>query len=70
MSQPVQLDPPIPVEVVGKGEGYAVGWIDYSQEHDLLWIVMLDTREVWMAENKEIRACYNWSLGRRKPEVK
>lgn len=61
-----QLDPPIPVEVLGKGRGFCLGWIDYSQEHDLLWIVADDTtREVWCVPNAEIRMQTNWSLGRR-----
>lgn len=61
----IQLNPPIPVDVLGKGEGYAVGWIDYSQEHDLFWVVFLDNRECWIVPNKEVCACRNWSLERR-----
>lgn len=41
----LQLNPPIPV-ATPKGAGYAMGWIDYFQEHDLLWIVGQDTGEV------------------------
>ena len=29
-----QLDPPIPLHVLGKGDGYALGVIDYGQEHN------------------------------------
>lgn len=60
----LQLNPAIPVEIVSKGEGYAVGWIDYSQEHNLLWIILLDSGECWIAPNKEVRACKNWTLER------
>jgi hypothetical protein len=61
----LQLNPPIPVEVIGKGKGYAVAWLDYSQEHDLLWgCFMDDTREFWIVPNRLIRAQINWSMGR------
>ena len=61
-----QLNPTIPVEVVSKGPGTALGWIDYSQEHHLLWIVAIDaTREIWIAPNTDVRVQANWSLGRR-----
>lgn len=61
----IQLNPTIPVFVIDKGEGYAIGWIDYSQEHTLLWIVAFnDTGEVWIAPNNEVRMQCNYSLGR------
>lgn len=59
----LQLNPTIPV-TTPKGEGYALGWIDYSQEHDLLWIVGQDTGEVWVVPNKSVRMCVNWTMGR------
>jgi hypothetical protein len=64
----LQLNPTIPVVVTSKGnaKGYAIGWIDYSQEHDLLWVVALDDGgEIWMALNKDIRFQSNWSMGRK-----
>jgi hypothetical protein len=61
----IQLDPYIPVDTP-KGEGYAVGWIDYSQEHHLMWIVMLDAGFVWIFENQHIRVIANDTVGRAK----
>jgi hypothetical protein len=61
----IQLNPTIPVETA-KGKGYALALIDYGPEHDLLWVVFLDdTRECWTFNNKEIRAQYNITMGRR-----
>lgn len=66
MSKMLQLDPSIPVHVLEKGNGEAVGWIDYSKECDLLWIVALDTNgEVWIVPNKDIRFINNYSIGRK-----
>jgi len=46
MSKLLQLDPSIPVHVIGKGNGEAVGWIDYGKEDNLIWIVAInDTGE-------------------------
>jgi hypothetical protein len=60
----LQLNPPIPV-TTPKGKGWAHILIDYSQEHDLLWVVFLDdSRECWTFANKEIRIQSNESLGR------
>lgn len=60
----LQLNPQIPVDTL-KGRGQALGWIDYSEEYDLLWIVALDeTGEVWIEPNKNIRLIKNYSLGR------
>lgn len=61
----LQLNPTIPVETP-KGRGETLGWIDYSQEHDLLWVVALDdSGEVWIIPNDEIRLCKNFSIKRR-----
>lgn len=61
----LQLNPSLPVEVVGKGQGECVGWIDYSKEDDLLWIVAMDkTGEVWSVPNRDIRFIKNYSIGR------
>jgi hypothetical protein len=62
----LQLDPSIPVYVVGKGKGEAVGWIDYGKEDNLIWIVAIhDTGEVWCAPNPDIRFLNNYSIGRK-----
>ena len=60
-----QLDPPIPLHVLGKGDGYALGVIDYGQEHNLLWVTAIDaTGEIWCAPNPEVRMQANWSIAR------
>lgn len=47
----VQLDPPIPLHVLGKGPGFAIAVIDYGQEHNLIWVTAInETGEVWRAE--------------------
>ena len=61
----IQLNPYIPVMVEGKGSGYAIGWMDYSQDHHLMWIVALDNGgEVWTVENPLVRLQANFSMGR------
>jgi hypothetical protein len=37
----IQLNPTLPLETP-RGKGFAHFVIDYSQEHDLLWVVFLD----------------------------
>lgn len=60
-----QLDPPIPLHVLGKGDGYALAVIDYGQEHNLLWVTAIDeTGEIWCAPNPQVRMQKNWSMGR------
>jgi hypothetical protein len=62
-----QLDPPLPMSVIDKGDGYAVAVIDYGQEFDLLWVVALnDGGEIWCAPNPRVRMQANWSMGRPK----
>lgn len=63
----IQLNPSIPVIVTSKdnAKGTAIGWIDYSEEHNVMWIVALENGEVWCVPNYEIRMQKNWSLGRR-----
>lgn len=62
----LQLNPSIPVLVVSRNvTGECIGWIDYSKEDDLLWIVALDTTgEVWIEPNQNIRLLKNYSIGR------
>ena len=38
--------------------------IDYSQEHDLLYVCAMDNGEIWTLNNKTIRVQNNISLGR------
>jgi hypothetical protein len=63
-----QLNPPLPLETP-KGKGWAHAVIDYSQEHDLLWVVFLNENgECWCFSNAEIRMVNNFSLGRYVPD--
>lgn len=64
----LQLNPPIPLIVVSKNnaEGQALFLIDYSPQHDLLWVVALDENgEIWVVPNYEIRLFPNWSMKKR-----
>jgi hypothetical protein len=63
-----QLDPPIPLDVIDKGKGLAIGMIDYGPEHNLIWVTAIDaTGEIWCAPNPKVRMQQNWTLGRSKP---
>lgn len=65
-----QLDPPIPLDVIGKGSGYALAVIDYGQEHNLIWVTALDdSGEIWCAPNPTVRMQKNWTMGREPPPV-
>lgn len=60
-----QLNPPIPLHVLGRGDGQALAVIDYGAEHNLLWVTAIDaTGEIWCAPNPTVRMQQNWSLGR------
>lgn len=63
----LQLNPTIPIIVTSKdnAKGMALGWVDYSENHNLIWIVALDNNEIWCVPNPEIRMQNNWTLGRR-----
>ena len=62
----VQLNPPLPV-ITPKGSGIAHMIIDYGPEHNLFWVVFLDSSgECWTYPNQEIRAQKNITLGRKK----
>ena len=61
----VQLNPPIPMRHIEKGDGYAIAMIDYSQEHDILWVIAIDeTGEIWTAMNRNVRMQKNITLNR------
>ena len=60
-----QLNPPLPLHVLGKGDGSAIGMIDYGPEHNLIWVTALDANgEIWCAPNPTVRFQMNWTLGR------
>jgi hypothetical protein len=61
-----QLNPPLPLHVLGKGYGMAIGMIDYGPEHNLIWVTALDENgELWCAPNPTVRFLRNWTLGRK-----
>lgn len=63
-----QLNPTIPITVIGKGDGYAVAVIDYGQEHNLIWVTALnESAEIWCAPNPLVRMKGNWTMGRERP---
>ena len=60
----LQLEPQIPV-VTPKGNGWAFFVIDRSQEHDLEWVVFLDSNgECWTFKNSDIQIQKNYTLHR------
>lgn len=62
----LQLNPPVPL-VTPRGNGFAHFLIDYSTEHDLIWVVFIDeTGECWCYKNQEIRLQKNLTFGRTK----
>ena len=51
----LQLNPTIPMSTP-KGSGYAIAVIDYSQEHNLYWVIAIDdSGEIWTYPNTEVR---------------
>lgn len=66
-----QLRPQIPLIVLPHGpcpggNAQAVGVIDYSEEHDLMWVCILDDGgQIWTVPNKHVRGFANSSIGRK-----
>ena len=61
----LQLNPQIPLNTT-KGGGQAIALIDYSEEHDLKWVVILDNGgEIWVFPNRDVRGFPNYSMGRK-----
>jgi hypothetical protein len=61
----MQLNPMIPMHVIGKGDGHAFAMIDYSQEHNLMFVVAIDsTGEVWTVSNMHVRFLKNITMDR------
>lgn len=60
----IQLNPTIPM-ICPMGEGYAIAVIDYSQEHNLMWVIAInDTGEIWTYSNPDVRMIKNITMGR------
>jgi hypothetical protein len=61
----MQLNPPLPLYVVNKGNGLAHFLIDYGMESHLFWVIaMNDSGECWTLDNTKIRFEKNISLNR------
>ena len=60
----LQLNPPI-LLITPKGKGTAIILLDYSSEHDLVWVTIDDaTGEIWCWPNPKVRAQSNITMGR------
>jgi hypothetical protein len=61
----LQLNPMLPIYRISDDmEGYAFCIIDYSQEHNLLFVCAMNNGEIWTLSNQDIRFCKNISLNR------
>lgn len=61
----LQLNPNLPIiRVKDKMKGFAFMVIDYSQEHNLLFVCAMQDGEIWCLPNSEIRIQSNQSLNR------
>jgi len=62
----LQLNPTLPIiRVSDNMKGYAFLVIDYSQEHDLMFICAMNNGEIWTLKNSEIIIEENITLGRK-----
>jgi len=60
----LQLNPPLEL-ATPKGKGLAWFLIDYGVEHDLMYVVVINsTSEIWTFANHEVRAAKNITMGR------
>ena len=65
----IQLNPQISV-FTPKGKGLAFFVMDRSQEHDLEWVVFLDSNgECWTFRNSDIRIQKNYTLNRQNTNI-
>lgn len=62
-----QINPPMPVTVLDKGNGFAFAVIDCGLEPNLIWVTALyNSGEIWCAPNPKVRMRANWTAGRMK----
>jgi len=63
----LRLEPPIPL-TTPKGKAFAYFLLDYSMDHNLLWICFLrDGGACWTFRNSQIRLEENETMGQRGP---
>jgi hypothetical protein len=61
----LQLNPPIPLYVPGRGKGLAHAMVDYGPEYHIHWVVILDDGGgIWTLANPDVRGQSNQTLGR------
>ncbi len=61
----LQLNPPLPLTHIDKGDCLAHFLIDPGIESDLLWVCFMEeTGEIWTFSNRVLRAQKNITLGR------
>jgi hypothetical protein len=61
----IRIDPPLPLYIIDKGNGYAHFLIDYGIEDHLYWVIFMDdTGECWTIANPQIRMQNNPTLNR------
>lgn len=65
-----ELKKSIPM-ITPKGPGRALAVIDYSEEHNLIWVVAQDSGEIWSFQNYLVRLQSNVTMGRdiKKPSI-
>lgn len=64
----IQLQPPTPLGVLNRRDGFALAVIDCRQEHPLIWVTAINaTGEIWCAPNRRVRLQKNWTMGRDRP---
>lgn len=65
-----QLNPQIPLRVQAHGPcpgggGQAIAVVDYSEEHDLKWVIILDDGgAIWTVANRYVTGYPNCTMGR------
>ena len=65
----LQLNPPLPVFVPGRGTGLAHFLRDYGPEHYDYWTIIFDAGgEIWTLPNTEVRGQVNVTIGRTKSD--
>lgn len=60
----LQLNPPLPLKHIDKGNFLALFIHDPGLENELMFTGFLDNGEIWTFTNKVLRACKNITLGR------
>ena len=58
----LRLQPSIPM-ICSRGKGRAIIMLDYSEDHSLYWVIVLDSSgEIWTVRNEDVRVRANETL--------